>query len=197
MLDARAEALTRAARFRVEGRSTIEKLQLGAAPSLIEQADLAIDFLSGELCRAVTLDSRRFWDTHDGNVLQHDNYQSLFEGLDHLMQSLSDAGLLESTMVVTLSEFTRTPTLNSSAGKDHWPYASFVVAGAGVRGGRAYGASDDSIQAMTIDLATGEADPTADYCKYDNVSAGILAAMDVDPEPFYPTIRPLTAPFAI
>lgn len=195
VLDGRIESLVRAGRFRADGAEAIAQLQLGASPSLIQQADLAVDFLAGDLCRAVTLDSRRFWDTHDGNDLQHANYQALFEGLDHLVAELDTSGLLASTMVVVLSEFTRTPKLNSSLGKDHWPYASFLVAGAGVRGGRVVGASDDSLQSLPVDLATGEADDGGVLNKYDNVAAGVLAALDVDPGPWYPGVTPFTAPF--
>ncbi|MEQ1501316.1 MAG: DUF1501 domain-containing protein [Myxococcota bacterium] len=195
MIDARAEALVRAGRFRTEGASTIAKLQLGIAPSLIEQADLAVDFLAGDLCRAVTLDSRRFWDTHDGNELQHANYEALFEGVDHLVTRLSETGMLDDTLVVVLSEFTRTPTLNSTGGKDHWPHASMMLVGGKVRGGRPYGLTDDRIESQKIDLATGEADDAGLLNKYDNVCAGLLTGLDIDPGEWYPTIPPFTAPF--
>jgi hypothetical protein len=196
MLDGRAEALLRASRFREEGASTIAKLRLGAAASLIEQADLAVDFLSGDLCRAVTLDSRRFWDTHDNNALQHANFQALFEGIDHLVSGLSDAGMLDDTLVAVVSEFTRTPTLNSGAGKDHWPHGSVLLAGGNVRGGRTYGGTDDRLESRPVDLSTGEVDDRAEVNKYDNVAAGILHALDVDPAQWFPTISPFVAPFA-
>ncbi|MEZ4238259.1 MAG: DUF1501 domain-containing protein [Myxococcota bacterium] len=195
MLDGRAEALIRASRFRAEGASTIEKLRLGAAASLIEQADLAVDFLGGDLCRAVTLDSRRYWDTHDNNALQHDNFQALFEGIDHLVTRLDETGLLNDTLVVVVSEFTRTPTLNSGQGKDHWPHGSVLLAGGNVRGGRTYGGTDDRLESRKIDLQTGEVDDGGHLNKYDNLASGILHALDIDPGPWYPTISPFVAPF--
>lgn len=195
MLDGRAEAMVRAGRFRKEGAATIADLTLGASPSLVAQADLAVKFLAGDLCRAVTLDSRVFWDTHDSNFEQHDNYEQVFAGIDHLVEGLDTAGLLDDTLVVVLSEFTRTPTLNTSKGKDHWPHASMMFAGGGVRGGRTYGGTDSRIESLPVDLATGELATGGELNKYDNVSAGILAALDIDPEPWFPTIKPFRGCF--
>lgn len=60
-----------------------------------------------------------------------------------LITDLRERGLLESTLVVLMGEFGRTPKLNALAGRDHWPRAGFVcLAGGGVRGGRAIGATD-------------------------------------------------------
>jgi uncharacterized protein (DUF1501 family) len=61
---------------------------------------------------------------------------------------LADRGLLESTLVVALGEFGRTPRIGQftqsantqSTGRDHWPHAfTAIVAGGGVRGGQVYG----------------------------------------------------------
>src|SRR5262249_24435869 len=50
---------------------------------------------------------------------------------------------LDDTLVLCLGEFGRTPRINNKAGRDHWPHVqSVVLAGAGVRGGSVYGASD-------------------------------------------------------
>ena len=60
-----------------------------------------------------------------------------------LLDDLSDRGLLDQTLVVVMGEFGRTPKLNTSAGRDHWPRVfSVLVAGGGVRGGQVIGASD-------------------------------------------------------
>jgi uncharacterized protein (DUF1501 family) len=51
--------------------------------------------------------------------------------------------LLEETLVVCLGEFGHTPKINANAGRDHWAACNAVVfAGAGVRGGQVFGASD-------------------------------------------------------
>ena len=56
---------------------------------------------------------------------------------------MRERGLLDSTLVVMMGEFGRTPKLNAAGGRDHWPRAGFVcLAGGGVRGGQVIGATD-------------------------------------------------------
>jgi uncharacterized protein (DUF1501 family) len=60
-----------------------------------------------------------------------------------LLADLAARGLLDETLVLCLGEFGRTPRINKNAGRDYWPAVqSVVLAGAGVRGGSVYGASD-------------------------------------------------------
>lgn len=60
-----------------------------------------------------------------------------------LIEDLDSKGLLESTLVVMGSEFGRTPDINMNSGRDHYPIAyTTVLAGAGIKGGYAYGATD-------------------------------------------------------
>ena len=57
-----------------------------------------------------------------------------------LIEDLSDRGLLDSTLVIGMGEFGRTPKINANGGRDHWPNCySVVLAGGGVRGGTVYG----------------------------------------------------------
>jgi hypothetical protein len=57
--------------------------------------------------------------------------------------SLLESALLESTLVVALGEFGRTPKINPDGGRDHWPHCfSILMAGRGIRGGQVYGSSD-------------------------------------------------------
>jgi uncharacterized protein (DUF1501 family) len=60
-----------------------------------------------------------------------------------LIDDLSQRGLLDSTLVVAMGEFGRTPKINAKAGRDHWPHCfTALLAGGGVRGGIVHGASD-------------------------------------------------------
>jgi uncharacterized protein (DUF1501 family) len=60
-----------------------------------------------------------------------------------LLDDLAERGLLESTLVVTMGEFGRTPLLNPRGGRDHWPGVwSILFAGGGVQGGQVVGSSD-------------------------------------------------------
>ena len=60
-----------------------------------------------------------------------------------LLEDLSGRGLLASTLVVAAGEFGRTPKINPSGGRDHWPHCwTILMAGGGIKGGRIYGSSD-------------------------------------------------------
>jgi hypothetical protein len=81
------------------------------------------------------------WDTHDNNFEQ---VRALCDILDPawatLMEDLTDRGLLDSTLVVWMGEFGRTPGINPRNGRDHYPAAwSVVLGGGGIRGGQAVG----------------------------------------------------------
>lgn len=61
-----------------------------------------------------------------------------------LLEDLHERGLLESTMVVAMGEFGRTPKINPAGGRDHWPQVwSVLTAGGGVQGGRVIGKTDE------------------------------------------------------
>src|SRR5690606_32789864 len=65
------------------------------------------------------------------------------QALAAFLEDLHERGLLESTLVVCLGEFGRTPKVNPDGGRDHWPDCySVVIAGGGIAGGRVYGASN-------------------------------------------------------
>jgi len=60
-----------------------------------------------------------------------------------LLDDLAQSGRLERTLVVYLTEFGRTPQINSNGGRDHWGYCgSIFYAGGGVRGGQVIGVTD-------------------------------------------------------
>jgi uncharacterized protein (DUF1501 family) len=60
-----------------------------------------------------------------------------------LIRDLDRRGKLKETLVCIASEFGRTPKINASAGRDHWPKVfSVVLAGGGIKGGQAYGSSN-------------------------------------------------------
>jgi hypothetical protein len=85
------------------------------------------------------------WDSHENNFprLKDDLLPPADQAFAALIEDLDARGLLESTLVVALAEFGRTPKINKTAGRDHWPDCfSAVLAGGGVRGGAVHGASD-------------------------------------------------------
>ncbi len=85
------------------------------------------------------------WDTHTRNfsILKQNKLPGLDQTFTALLEDLEHRGLLDETLVVITSEMGRTPKVNGNAGRDHWTYCySTVFAGAGIRGGSVYGASD-------------------------------------------------------
>jgi hypothetical protein len=85
------------------------------------------------------------WDTHLDNFgrLKTRLVPPMEQAFAALLDDLSERGLLESTLVVWMGDFGRTPTINKDAGRDHWPQCyTVVLAGGGVRGGHLIGASD-------------------------------------------------------
>jgi hypothetical protein len=90
------------------------------------------------------------WDTHQANFPTVKQLsQDLDKGWSMLLTELKQRGLLESTTILWLGEFGRTPKINPNAGRDHFPAAwSCVLAGGGIRGGQAYGKT--SADGMTV-----------------------------------------------
>lgn len=85
------------------------------------------------------------WDHHTKifSALRGGHMTNLDQGLTALITDLEQRGLLDSTLVVMLGEFGRTPKINTDGGRDHWPHAmSVLMAGAGIPGGMVLGATD-------------------------------------------------------
>ena len=171
-LDDLLSSIDRAQRFRTEGRTIIDDLTLGARASLATQTRMAASLLADGLCRTVTVDSRKDWDTHDANFLQHGHFDALFMGLGLLMDALADAGIQDRTLVAVVSEMTRTPAINAAAGKDHWGHTSALLVGPSVRGSTQIGGTDDKLESLPVDYATGEVAQSGSFNKYENLSAG-------------------------
>jgi uncharacterized protein (DUF1501 family) len=92
------------------------------------------------------------WDTHANNfdALSQRLLPQLDQGMAALVEDLATRGLLETTQIVWMGEFGRTPRINQNAGRDHWPRSwSVVVGGGGLKGGQVVGATDkDGIEVV-------------------------------------------------
>jgi hypothetical protein len=98
------------------------------------------------------------WDLHvqiKGNTLsQLPQFDQAFAAL---IRDLDRTGLLNSTLVMVSSEFGRTPKINATAGRDHWPKVfSVVLAGGGIKRGFVYGTSDSTASEPENDPLTVE-----------------------------------------
>jgi len=118
------------------------------------------------------------WD-HHGNIFTE--IAKRLPEWDHtvatLIEDLSERGMLESTLVVVLGEFGRTPHLNSRGGRDHWSNAmSVLFAGGGTPGGQVIGATD----------AHGFA-PVERKLSPENFASTIYTKLGIDPNKIYHT----------
>ncbi len=90
-----------------------------------------------------------------------------------LVAGLRAAGKLDETLIVLFSDFGRTPKVNNSNGRDHWPTGGALVIGGGLDGGRSVGATDDNLNAVDlIDRNTGL--PTTDSAAGEQLSPAHL-----------------------
>jgi uncharacterized protein (DUF1501 family) len=102
--------------------------------------------------------------------VSHSNYDTHYENFEFhieqlgefdrtfatLLEDLEQRGLLSSTLVVVMSEFGRTPTINRNYGRDHWGTAwSIALAGCGVKGGAVIGKTNPTGTAVTDRMVNG------------------------------------------
>jgi len=117
------------------------------------------------------------WDTHGFNntrmfpIIEKYHLPITEQTLPTLLNDLDERGLLETTLVVWMGEFGRTPRLNGNTSRDHWPDCyTALLAGGGVKRGFAYGESDK----------TG-AYPAKDPVRPDDLAATIFYLLGIDP----------------
>ena len=138
---------------------------------------------AGVRCIEITLTG---WDTHTNN---HENHTNRLKVLDPafaaLIKDLKRRELLDDTLVLCGGEFGRSPKVNGLDGRDHWPKGfSMAIAGGGITGGRAIGATDPS----------GEKIDPVNPVRVQDIHATIQHKMGIDfeTEIMTPVGRPIT-----
>lgn len=118
------------------------QFQYDGAPTVNDHLLLARRLVEAGV-RVVTLTYGR-WDSHGDNFgLVRDHGSKLDQGLSALIEDLDQRGMLDDVTVIAWGEFGRTPRINTSAGRDHWPQVSCaLLAGGGMRTGQAIGATN-------------------------------------------------------
>jgi uncharacterized protein (DUF1501 family) len=117
------------------------------------------------------------WDTHGNNdkkmfpVMEKYHLPMTDQTLPTLLNELDERGLLDTTLVVWMGEFGRTPKINEKASRDHWPQCyTVLLAGGGVKRGFVYGESDKTA-----------AYPSKDPVRPDDLAATIYHLLGIDP----------------
>jgi hypothetical protein len=112
------------------------------------------------------------WDTHGNNFTSLKRQLPIVDrGVANMIQDLNDLGLGKDVVTIMWGEFGRTPRINKTAGRDHWPQVmSALVAGGGLKMGQAVGSSN----------ARGE-HPKDRRCTTSQVLATLYQTMGIDP----------------
>ncbi|HMC27364.1 MAG TPA: DUF1501 domain-containing protein, partial [Verrucomicrobiae bacterium] len=117
------------------------------------------------------------WDTHGNGgkkmfpVLEKYHLPMTDQTLPTLLTELDERGLLDTTLVIWMGEFGRTPKMNDQASRDHWPQCyTVLLAGGGVKRGFVYGESDKTASF-----------PTKDPVRPDDLAATIYYLLGIDP----------------
>jgi len=123
------------------------------------------------------------WDTHSNNfTATPDLCDKLDRGLATLVNDLHARGMLRDTLVVVTTEFGRSPKINQSLGRDHYPTAfSAALFGGGVKGGAVYGATN-----QTAEIVTDQEITIPDF----NATIGHALGLPVDEVVVAPNGRP-------
>ena len=121
------------------------------------------------------------WDNHMDvfRTLENNKLPELGQAMSALVDDLHQRGLLESTAIVWMGEFGRTPRINATVGRDHWARSwSAVVGGCGIRGGQAVGATNED----------GTEVVTEAYSSQD-LMASVLQALGISLETTYTSLN--------
>ena len=117
------------------------------------------------------------WDTHGFNntrmfpIIEKRHLPITEQTLPTFLNDLDERGLLETTLVVWVGEFGRTPRINDNVSRDHWPQCyTALLAGGGVKRGFVHGASDKN-----------GAFPARDPVRPDDLAATMFYLLGIDP----------------
>jgi hypothetical protein len=117
------------------------------------------------------------WDTHGFNntrmypIIEKYHLPLTNQTLPTFLEDMENHGLLDTTLVVWMGEFGRTPKINENASRDHWPQCyTVMLAGGGVKRGFVYGASDKN-----------GAYPAENPVRPDDLAATIYYLLGIDP----------------
>jgi len=125
------------------------------------------------------------WDTHRNHfpLIKDSLVPRADRTLAALLSDMSQRGMLEDTLVVWMGDFGRSPrvsTMFATPGREHWPHAfTIMMAGAGIRGGSVYGATDRYAEFVADDPVSPA-----------DISATIFDALGIDPQTTVPSRGP-------
>lgn len=125
------------------------------------------------------------FDTHVSNHEGHITQTKILDpAIATLLKELKERDLLDSTIVLCMSEFGRTPSINPAGGRDHWPnWFSCMIAGGGFREGTVIGATPSDLPKQSSNMqmmAGGKTIGPEDPIQVPELYATIMASMGID-----------------
>ncbi len=152
------------------------------------RAALVATALKRGVSQCVSMNITGGLDTHFGTQLTHaQNQRAGWNALADLVTDLrasahpSGGNFMDHTTVLVFSEFSRTPLINASGGRDHHITNSCMLLGKGIKHNTVFGKSGDvGLSAGLIDHATGLPNPTGEQILPDHVIATVMAAAGID-----------------
>ncbi len=147
----------------------------GRANGTSDAFALATKLVVNDLVTTVNLGIGGF-DTHANQTMR---MQPIVEMADKLVRTMCDklrlAGKLNSTLIVLYSDFGRTPKINGSNGRDHWPVGGAMMIGGGIAGGRAVGSTNANLLAENINLSSGAIQANGEQINPTHLAGSVIA----------------------
>lgn len=126
---------------------------------LSQQAEIALASFKAGVCVSANLSIGQF-DSHANNDAdQMRLIPEFLAGVAYVMRRAEELKIREKLVIVIQSEMGRTPTYNKGNGKDHWSIGSIMFMGAGIKGNRVLGATDEKQFLVPMDPKTLHCDP--------------------------------------
>jgi uncharacterized protein (DUF1501 family) len=136
---------------------------------------LCLKLLKNDLVTCLNLGVGGF-DTHANQERQ---MAPIMDNFDYLLATfvseLKAANQLDNTLIVVYSDFGRTPKINNSNGRDHWPVGGALMIGGGLAGGRFVGGTDDNLRALKVNATSGAIDTAGIDLNPTHLGGSVLA----------------------
>ncbi|MBR56433.1 MAG: hypothetical protein CMH54_00075 [Myxococcales bacterium] len=137
------------------------------------------------------------WETDQGPD-QQEGFELVSRLVDHFKQTPykdTDDSWFDHVVIVLFSEFSRTPLINSSSGRDHWLMNSCALLGGSLDGGKVIGASSDyGMNPQAVNLLTGALDPEGEVVRPEHIITALYDRVGIGEEPDL-RVNPLRAIF--
>ncbi len=159
----------------------VSRLPDRVSSGLEGQAEVAVAAFASGIAVSANMHMGGF-DTHGNHDQNHANrLDQLLSGVDHLWNQIEQNNLQDRVTVIVASDFGRTPFYNDGRGKDHWNVTSIMAMGAGVRGNRVIGGTNDHVEALRVNPSSLLVDPNGVTLTPEHVHVALRRMAGISP----------------